>query len=97
MTDPRPRELFGDQVSRHVFKATGLVVNLHLFRHIAAKFYLDQNPGGYEVCRRILGHQSMETTTKFYAGMETASASRHFDEEILKLRELLRKVSKKRR
>ena len=94
---PKTRELFGDQVSRHVFKATGLVVNLHLFRHIAAKFYLDQNPGGYEVCRRILGHQSMETTTKFYAGMETASASRHFDEEILKLRELLRKVSKKRR
>ena len=94
---PKTREQLGDQVSKHVFKATGLHVNLHLFRHIAAKFYLDQNPGGYEVCRRILGHRSMETTTKFYAGMETASASRHFDEEILKLRQLSRKVSGKRR
>ena len=46
----KSRELFGDQVSKHVFKATGLHVNLHLFRHIAAKLYLDHNPGGYEVC-----------------------------------------------
>ena len=87
---PKTRELLGDQVSKHVFKATGLHVNLHLFRHIAAKLYLDQNPGGYEVCRRILGHRSMETTTRFYAGMETAAAGRHFDEEILKLRRSLR-------
>jgi integrase len=86
---PKTRELFGDQVSKHVFKATGLHVNLHLFRHIAAKLYLDQNPGGYEVCRRILGHRSMDTTTRFYAGMETAAAGRHFDEEILKLRRSL--------
>ena len=87
---PKARELFGDQVSKHVFAATGLKVNLHLFRHLAAKLYLDQNPGGYEVCRRILGHRSMDTTTRFYAGMETAAASRHFDDEILKLRRSLR-------
>ena len=87
---PKTRELLGDQVSKQVYKATGLHVNLHLFRHIAAKLYLDQNPGGYEVCRRILGHRSMDTTTRFYAGMETAAASRHFDEEILKLRRSLR-------
>jgi integrase len=76
----------GQQITIHVFKATGLHVNLHLFRHVAAKLYLDRNPGGYEVVRRHLGHRSMDTTTRFYAGMETAAASRHFDEEILKLR-----------
>jgi integrase len=86
---PKTRELLGDQVSKQVYNATGLHVNLHLFRHIAAKLYLDQNPGGYEVCRRILGHRSMDTTTRFYAGMETAAASRHFDDEILKLRRSL--------
>ena len=91
----KTRELFGDQVSKHVFKATGLKVNLHLFRHIAAKLYLDQNPGGYEICRRILGHRSMETTTRFYAGMETAAAGRHFDDEILKLRRSLTTITKK--
>lgn len=89
----KSRELLGDQVSKHVFKATGLHVNLHLFRHVAAKLYLDRNPGGYEVCRRILGHRSIETTTRFYAGTETAAASRHFDDEILKLRRSLRKAS----
>ena len=86
---PKTREHFGDQVSRHVFKATGLRVNLHLFRHIAAKLYLDLNPGGYEVVRRLLGHRSMETTIRFYAGMEHAAAGRHFDAEILRLRRSL--------
>jgi len=89
----KTRECFGDQVSKHVFKAIGLRVNLHLFRHIAAKFYLDNHPGGYEVVRRILAHKSMETTTRFYAGMETASASKHFDSEVLKLRDSLRAKS----
>ncbi|MBT3358813.1 MAG: site-specific integrase [Rhodospirillales bacterium] len=83
----KSRELFGDQVSRHVFKATGLSVNLHLFRHIAAKVYLDRNPGGYEVVRRLLGHRAMETTIRFYAGMENGAAGRHFDGVILNIRQ----------
>jgi integrase len=91
----KKRELFGDQVSKHVFKATGLKVNLHLFRHIGAKLYLDQNPGGYEVCRRVLGHRDMNTTVKFYAGTETAAAGRHYDDEILKLRHSLTANTKK--
>ncbi len=87
---PKTRELFGDQLSKYVYKATGLRVNLHLFRHIDIKLYLDRNPGGYEVCRRILGHRSVDTTTRFYAGMETAAASRHYDEQILILRQSAR-------
>jgi integrase len=79
----------GEQIKAHVFKATGLQVNLHLFRHIAAKLHLDRNPGAYEVVRRVLGHRSMDTTIKFYAGLETAAAGRHFDEHILKLRDEL--------
>ena len=61
-------------------------VHPHLFRHIAAKLYLDANPGSYEVMRRVLGHRSIETTTAFYTGLETAAAVRHFDATILKLR-----------
>jgi hypothetical protein len=37
--------------------------------------------------RRVLGHKKMETTSKFYTGLETIGAARHFDAEILKLRE----------
>jgi len=80
----------GEQVRKQVFKSTGLHVNLHLFRHICAKFYLDCMPGGYEVVRRLLGHRSSETTIRFYAGMEGKAASRHYDEVILQLRKDLK-------
>jgi integrase len=63
----------------------GVKLNLHLFRHIAAKFYLDENPGGYEVVRRALGHDSMNTTSRFYAGQETGRSIKHYDRVILKL------------
>ena len=76
----------GEQIRARVFKVTGLHVNLHLFRHICTKLYLDCMPGNYEVVRRLLGHRSSETTIRFYAGMESKSASRHYDEVILQLR-----------
>jgi integrase len=69
-----------------VHKHAGLRVNPHLFRHIGAKLFLDGNPGAYEVVRRVLGQRSIETTTNYYTGCETAAAVRHFDAEILKLR-----------
>jgi len=62
-------------------------VNPHLFRHIAAKFHLEANPGEYEIVRRVLGHTDIKTTTDFYAGTEGAAAARHFDQTILGLRE----------
>ncbi len=77
----------GEQVRKQVFNSTGLHVNLHLFRHIGAKFYLDCMPGGYEVVRKMLGHRSSKTSIRFYAGMEGKAASRHYDEVILQLRE----------
>jgi integrase len=77
---------FGTQISRTVRAHTGLQVHPHLFRHIAAKLFLDANPGAYEVVRRVLGHRSIDTTTAFYTGLETPAAVRHFDKTILSLR-----------
>ena len=74
------------QIAQTVQRYTGFEVNPHLFRHIGAQIYLGLNPGGYEVMRRVLGHKKMDTTSNFYAGLETLSAARHFDQEILKLR-----------
>jgi integrase len=82
----------GVQVKTIVFERTGLVVNAHLFRHIGAKIFLDRQPGSYEVMRRVLGHKKMDTTTKFYAGLETAAATKHFDEVILRHRQPLREA-----
>ena len=76
----------GRQISQTIRRYTGLAVHPHLFRHLGAKLFLDSNPGTYEVVRRVLGHRSMDTTTSFYTGLETAAAVRHFDATILRLR-----------
>ena len=79
---------FGTQISRTIRAQTGLRIHPHLFRHIAAKLFLDANPGAYEVVRRVLGHRSIDTTNSFYTGLETAAAVRHFDKTILDLRNM---------
>jgi integrase len=80
-------QVLGRQISSTIKRYTGLDIHPHLFRHIAAKLYLDAYPGSYEVVRRVLGHRSIDTTTTFYTGLETAAAVRHFDAAILKLRQ----------
>jgi site-specific recombinase XerD len=74
------------QLSKTIFRYTGLKMHPHLFRHAGAKVFLDHNPGAYEVVRRVLAHASIKTTTDFHTGSETASAVRHFDDVILGLR-----------
>jgi integrase len=58
-------------------------------RHIGAKLYLDENPGAYEVVRRLLGHKSMSTTVNNYTGLETDSAVKHYDAVILGIRDAI--------
>jgi integrase len=82
----KDKDTLAIQLMETVKRYAGFTVNLHLFRHIAALIYLRLNPGGYEVVRRVLGHRNMDTTSNFYAGLEATAAARHFDAEILKLR-----------
>ena len=70
-----------------ILKRTGLTINPHLFRALGAKLYLDQNPGGYEVVRRMLGHTSLSTVISAYTGLESVSTARHFDQTMRKLRD----------
>lgn len=82
---PKFSTLLGKQISEAVFEYTQLRMHAHLFRHTTAKLFLEAHPGGYEVMRRVLGHRSIETTTAFYCGLETAAAVRHFDDTIIAL------------
>jgi integrase len=79
------------RISESIRKRTGLVVNVHLFRALGAKIYLDQPPGGYEVVRRTPGHKQLSTTTAAYTGMESVSAAKHFDQTIRLRRERSKK------
>jgi hypothetical protein len=83
---PKSIQALRGQIAKCIAEKCGLRVNPHLFRHIAAKIYLDQNPGAYGLIRLVEGHKSVETTTRFYSGMEGPAAMRRFDEQILKLR-----------
>src|SRR5262249_24333436 len=74
-----------DQICKAIRRRTGIEMHPHLFRHAAAKLFLETHPGDYEEVRRILGHRSIATTIKFYTPLETAAAVRRYDEIILKL------------
>lgn len=92
------------QITACVRERCGVEMNPHLFRHLAAKLYLEANPGAYGVVRMLLGHRSIATTIKAYCGTEYAAAYKAYDEMMtarrgssLFAREPIRVVGKGRR
>jgi integrase len=79
---PKQAMLLSNQIAKTVHREIGVRLTAHQFRHLAGFLYLRRNPGGHEVVRRLLGHKSIETTIRFYAGMEVAEAIRHYDRHI---------------
>lgn len=80
-----PSEL-SSRISKRIRKETGLEVNAHLFRHFAVMNWLDANPGGYEVARRLLGHSDLSHTINLYSGLEVTSATKAFSDLVADLR-----------
>ena len=69
-----------------VLKYVGVRLTPHQFRHLAAKIILDANPGAYELVRELMGHKNMQTTTNFYAGIDTRRAGRAHVDLIAKIK-----------
>jgi hypothetical protein len=89
--------LLSQQIADLVEAEVGVRLTVHQFRHLAGFLYLKAHPGGHEVVRRLLGHKSIETTIRFYAGMEAAEAIRHYDRHIAQRRsEMARPVRPRR-
>jgi integrase len=82
----RHRWAAAQQTADLVEAEVGVRLTAHQFRHLAGFLYLKAHPGGHEVVRSLLGHKSIETTIRFYAGMEAAAAIRHYDRHIAKRR-----------
>jgi len=76
-----PAEL-GAQLPKFIMRHTGLVMNVHLFRHFAAYLYLKTNPGHYEPVRHLLAHKDIATTIRFYTKLEQIESFRHYDSVI---------------
>ncbi|WP_170429663.1 tyrosine-type recombinase/integrase [Ruegeria arenilitoris] len=80
---PRAPSNFGGELTQRILRETGLKVHPHLFRHIAAKLYLEERPGDFETVRRLLKHKRLQTTMDFYASLSNQWAHDHYDEVVL--------------
>jgi integrase len=78
----RSREAVASKVTVFLAKETGLEMHLHLFRHLAAKLYLDVNPNGIELVSQLLGHTSTRTTLKAYAELNIDPAFKNLERSI---------------
>jgi hypothetical protein len=74
---------FSVQISKHIYKATGVKMTVHQFRHAAGAIILKRRPGEFELVRQILGHRTIATTMRCYVGLETIQASEIFTEMIV--------------
>jgi integrase len=74
-------------IERTILRRLGVKITPHQFRHLAAKLQLDANPGAYELVRQLLGHKTLRTTTKFYAGVDTRRAGRAHADLLSRLRQ----------
>ncbi len=68
------------QIKTFIKRETGLIVNAHLYRHLAAKLYLERNPGDYPTVQMLLGHKDLQTTLRAYVGMEQGDAIKRYDQ-----------------
>ena len=81
-----PRTL-SEQVTERIECEIGLKITPHQFRHAAAAWLLQADPGNYELARRLLGHQRLQTTINFYVGLEQRSAIVEYQRRVLGFRE----------
>jgi hypothetical protein len=79
---PKHEVCLSSQITKRVFKATGLRMTVHQFRHAAGALILKHRPGEYELVRRLLGHRNVQTTINAYIGLENIQASEIFSEIV---------------
>jgi integrase len=95
---PRGQGTLALAISKIVRRRLGVKLTPHQFRHIAAKIYLDQNPGGFELVRQLLGQKNLKTTINAYAGINTKRAGRAHAKLLMEImeQELARPKRRKR-
>ncbi|MDP1632512.1 MAG: tyrosine-type recombinase/integrase [Caulobacter sp.] len=82
----RSADAFGRTISEFILRETGLKMNVHLFRHLAGKIYLEAHPDDIATVSRILTHRSTATTEKVYIEHRAEDGMRRYDETISRLR-----------
>jgi integrase len=63
-------------IEKTVMKYVGVRLTPHQFRHLATKIMLDETPGAFVLVQQLMGHKDIQTTTNYYAGIDTRRAGR---------------------
>ncbi|MCR9178429.1 MAG: site-specific integrase [Alphaproteobacteria bacterium] len=69
-------------ISDRAWKRGGIKLDCHIFRHIAAKIVLDQDPSAISLVSQILGHASIKTTLSYYAKINDVVSQRLYHEAL---------------
>lgn len=85
---PMEGQQLGKRISARIRKELGIDVHPHLFRHLSAMVLLREQPGHYELVRRILGHAETSTTYNSYVALEADQATRQLAEVVTRSRGL---------
>jgi integrase len=75
------------QIISTVEKEVGARVNPHLFRHLVVRFTLEDDPGGLEDARQLLGDKSEGIVLAHYSSVEPAAAARRHHERLRRARQ----------
>jgi len=87
--EPMTRAGMRDSVKAITLECLGVAINPHLFRHIAAAIFLEACPGGFEDLRRLLGHKTLQTTTRAYIRIENDASVTKFDKILDEMEETM--------
>jgi integrase len=74
---PKAEKALGALITNCVRRRAGITLTPHQFRHLSAKVLLDDQPGGFETVRQLLGHKNLQTTVFAYTGIDSRRAGRH--------------------
>jgi integrase len=84
---PRTQVALQGAIIRTILRQLGIRMTPHQFRHVAAKLHLDVNPGALDLVGQLLDHKSLQSTRRFYAGIDTVRAGRAHAELVMQIRE----------
>ena len=73
------------QITRRIFKATGLRMTVHQFRHAAGAIILQHSAGNCLFVQLLLGHRNIQTTMNAYVGLESIQATEIFTQRVIEL------------
>ena len=74
---PKANQAPGVLMTTYARKRAGITMTPHQFRHLSAKVLLDDQPGGFEIVKQLLGHKNLSQTVSAYAGIDSRRAGRH--------------------